>query len=292
MGEYMGKRIFLFLLTNLLVVTAVSVVLSIIGLDGNSISGLAIICFIYGMGGSFISLYISKWTAKKFYKVKIIKETNKNPNKIFLYNSVKTISEKANIKMPEVGIYDSTDPNAFATGPNQNNSLIAFSSGLIEGLNEEELQAVIAHEMSHIKNGDMITMTLLTGVANAFVMFLARVVATIIIELISDEDGAVGYWGYFIIVMILQTIFMVLAFIPINAFSRYREYQADSGAAGLTKTLSMINALSALERISEGLAPVKRDEYSVAKINSKSKMFLFSTHPTINQRINALKKHS
>ena len=286
----MGKRIFLFLATNLLVVTTVSIVLSIIGLDGNSITGLAGICFIYGMIGAFISLYISKWTVKKFYKVKIIKESNNNPKKLFLYNTVKDISKKAEIHMPEVGIYESSDPNAFATGPNQNSSLVAFSSAILEGLSEEEIEAVIGHEISHIKNGDMVTMALLTGIANAFVMFLARIVATIIIEMISDEDSGIGYWGYFLIVMVLQTIFMLLAYIPINAFSRYREFRADFGAAHLTTPQSMINALRKLDSISSTLAPMKSDEYSVAKINSKSKVFLLSSHPPINQRINALEK--
>ena len=286
----MGKRIFLFLATNLLVVTTVSIVLSIIGLDGNSIAGLAGICFIYGMLGAFISLYISKWTVKKFYKVKIIKESNNNSKKLFLYNTVKVISKKAGIQMPEVGIYDSSDPNAFATGASQNSSLVAFSSAILEGLNEEEIEAVIGHEISHIKNGDMVTMTLLTGIANAFVMFLARIVATIIIELITDSENGIGYFAYFLIVMTLQSIFMLLAYIPINAFSRYREYRADYGAAHLTTPISMINALKALDSISSTLAPVKSDEYSVAKINSKSKVSLLSSHPPINQRINALEK--
>jgi heat shock protein HtpX len=287
----MGKRIFLFLATNLLVVTTVSIVLSIVGIDGNSIGGLAGICFIYGMIGAFISLYISRWTAKKFYKIKIIKSSNKNSKKIFLYNAAESISKKAGIKMPEVGIYESSDPNAFATGPNQNNSLIAFSSSILENLDEEEIKAVVAHEISHIKNGDMVTMTLLTGVANAFVMFLARIVATIIIDMMSDDDSPIGYWGYFLIVMVLQTIFMLLAYIPINSFSRYREYRADFGAAKLTTPQSMINALNKLDSICENLVGVKSDEYSVAKINSRSKLALFSTHPSISQRIGALKKY-
>ena len=286
----MGKRILLFLATNFLVMTTVSIVLALIGLESNSVVGLAAICFIYGMVGAFISLSISRWTAKKFYNVKIIKSSNKNEKKLFLYNTVKTISQKAGIKMPEVGIYESSDPNAFATGPSQNSSLVAFSSALLEGLNEEEIEAVTAHEISHIKNGDMVTMTLLTGIANAFVMFLARIVATIIIEMISDEDGGIGYFSYFIIVMALQSVFLLLAYIPINAFSRYREYRADFGGAKLTNPISMINALRALDRISSNLKPVKSDEYSVAKINSKSKISLFSTHPSINQRIDALEK--
>ena len=286
----MGKRTFLFLATNLLVVTTVSIVLSILGLDGNSIAGLAGICFIYGMIGAFISLYISKWTVKKFYKVKIIKESNNNPKKLFLYNTVKDISKKAGIQMPEVGIYDSPDPNAFATGPSQNNSLVAFSSGILDGLNEQELEAVIGHEISHIKNGDMVTMTLLTGIANAFVMFLARIVATIIIELITDSENGIGYFAYFLIVMTLQSIFMLLAYIPINAFSRYREYRADFGAANLTNPISMMNALKALDDISNNLESIKSDEYSIAKINSKSKVSLLPSHPPINQRINALEK--
>ena len=135
----------------------------------------------------------------------------------------------------------------------------------------------------------MVTMTLLTGIANAFVMFLARIVATIIIELITDSENGIGYFAYFLIVMTLQSIFMLLAYIPINAFSRYREYRADFGAANLTNPISMINALKALDSISVSLEPVKSDEYSVAKINSKSKMFLFATHPSISQRISALK---
>ena len=284
----MSKRILLFFITNLLVVSLVTIILSILGVSSDSISGLALLCFIYGIVGAFISLFISKWVAKRFYKVKIIKQTNKNTKKIALFNMVKQVSQEANIQMPEVGLYNSSDPNAFATGPNQNNSLVAFSSELLEQLNEKELEGVIGHEISHIKNGDMVTMTILTGIANAFVMFLSRIVATIIVEYFTDEDSTIGYWGYFLVVMALQTAFMLLAYIPINSFSRHREYRADAGAAKLTSPQQMINALKTIEKISMNAKSSRQDGYEFAKINSKSKIMLFSTHPSIEDRINAL----
>ena len=225
---------------------------------------------------------------KSLYNVKIIRETNKNEKKLQLFKIVENLSKKAGITMPEVGIYESDDPNAFATGPSQNNSLVAFSSELLEQLNEKELEGVIGHEISHIKNGDMVTMTILTGIANAFVMFLSRIVATIIVEYFTDEDSTIGYWGYFLVVMALQTAFMLLAYIPINSFSRHREYRADAGAAKLTSPQQMINALKTIEKISMNAKSSRQDGYEFAKINSKSKIMLFATHPSIEDRINAL----
>ncbi len=264
------KRIGIFLLTNILVMLVLGIVVGLLGLKMEDLWGLLIICAIFGMGGSLISLFLSKPMAKATYKIQIM-------------------AEERNIKMPEVGIYNSKDANAFATGASQNNALIAFSSALIDRLSEEELAAVAGHEMTHITNGDMVTMTLLMGVVNTFVMFFARILTVVIDNALRDDrGGGLGYFGYIMVIMVLQNILMLLANIPIAAYSRWREFKADAGSANLVGAGPMIEAL---KKIANAYVPEKRsDSYALAKINNQKRISLFATHPPIEVRIQHLQE--
>jgi heat shock protein HtpX len=204
---------------------------------------------------------------------------------------VAKLSRQANLPaVPEVGIYESAEPNAFATGPSKNKSLVAFSTGLLSRMNRQEVEAVAAHEISHIANGDMVTMTLLTGIANALVMFLSRIIASVIDSALrgDDDEGGLGFFAYIMVVMALETFFMLLASIPIAAFSRYREFKADAGAAKLTSPREMATARRALAKVAE--IPTHKDSYAIAKISSNRKVSIFSTHPSIEDRIARLEQ--
>lgn len=282
------KRIFLFLVTNFIVVITIGFILSLLGISGEGTIGLMFLSFLWGMGGSFVSLLMSKWLAKRAYGIKIIDPQNVSGPEIKIYEIVRRLAERENIPVPEVGIYDSPEPNAFATGATKKSSMVAFSTGLIKMMNESELEAVAGHEIAHISNGDMVTLTLLTGIANAFVIFMARIVATAIDQALRDEDGGgLGFLAYFMIVSVLETVLMLLAYIPISAFSRHREYKADEGSAKITSALAMANALTVLGSYSGQLD--KKNSYSIAKIESRKRISLFSTHPSIEQRIERLK---
>ncbi|HPP96373.1 MAG TPA: protease HtpX [Spirochaetota bacterium] len=291
----MLKRIGLFLLTNILVVVTVGIILSILqgvfGISGSGITGLAILCGVFGMVGAFISLALSRFMAKSVYNIHVIEPDDPNFQYRELYNMVVKLSRQANLPaVPEVGVYDSPEPNAFATGPTKSKSIIAFSTGLLSSMNKEEVEAVAGHEIAHIANGDMVTMTLLTGIANALVMFLARIVATIIDSALKgdDDEGGLGFFGYIMVVSLLETFFMLLASIPIAAFSRYREYKADAGSAKLTSPRNMANALRALAKAA-GI-PTQKDSFAIAKISSNRRVSLFSTHPSIEDRIARLEQ--
>ena len=291
----MLKRIGLFLLTNLLVIITVGIILSILqgvfGISGSGITGLAILCGVFGMVGAFISLALSRIVAKSVYNIYVIEPDDPNFQYRELYNMVVRLSRQANLpSVPEVGIYQSTEPNAFATGPTKNRSIVAFSTGLLASMNKEEVEAVAGHEISHIANGDMVTMTLLTGIANALVMFLARIIATVIDNALrgDDNEGGLGFFGYIMVVSLLETFFMLLASIPIAAFSRYREFRADEGSAKLTSPRTMANALRSIARAA-GM-PTPKDSFAIAKINSNRKVSLFSTHPSIEDRIARLEQ--
>jgi len=292
----MPKRIFLFLITNILVVLTVGLILNILSAAlgirvGGGIWGLAIFCGIFGMAGAFISLEISRWVAKRAYNIQLIDNRTQDYHAREIYEMVVRLSRQAGLNtVPEVGIYSSQEPNAFATGPSKDKALVAFSTGIINSMNREELEAVTAHELTHITNGDMVTMTLLTGIANALVMFLARLVAMAIDNLLSDEEGngGLGFFGYMITVMLLETFLMLLASIPIAAFSRYREFKADAGSAKLTSPGAMA---SALHRLGEMMnIPVQKDSFATAKISSPRRISLFATHPPLEERINRLRQ--
>ena len=283
------KRIGIFLLTNLLVMTAISVIVSLLGLRMDGLWGLLVICALFGMGGSFISLLISKSMAKWSYKIQLIQPGNSHSKAANLLYAIDGMAREKGIKTPEVGIYQSRDANAFATGSSQNSALIAFSSGIIDRLSDDELAAVAGHELSHITNGDMVTMTLLMGIVNTFVMFFARILAFAIDNALRDNrGGGLGFFGYIMVVTLLQNGLMLLAYIPISAYSRFREFRADAGAARLTGAIPMIEAL---KQISLAYQPDKRtDSYVLAKINNRRRVSLFATHPSIEARIKKLQE--
>lgn len=281
----MIKRIGIFLVTNFLVMMAISIVVSLLGLKMDGLWPTLIMCGLFGMGGSFISLLLSKTMAKSGYKVQIIQPGISDPRLARLLDVIDKMAAQRGIKTPEVGIYPSPDSNAFATGASKNSALIAFSSGIVERLSEDELAAVAGHEMTHITSGDMVTTTLLMGVANTFVMFFARLITVLIDNALRGdrEGGGLGYFGYMAVVTILQNVLMMLAYIPISAHSRHREYKADAGAAELVNPGAMIEALKG---IAGGYVPQKRsDSFALAKINNFRRVSLFATHPSIEDRI-------
>lgn len=281
------KRLGLFLLTNLLVVITLTIIIEVLGIRLRDYAGLLAICAVFGFVGSYISLLLSKTIARWSYKIQLIDTGNASGRYLGLYQEIVKMSAHLGIRTPQVGIYPSNEVNAFATGASANSALVAFSSAIVDRLDDAELAAVAGHELSHITNGDMVTMTLLTGVANTFVMFFARVLASVIAN--RDRDGnGLGYMGYYLIVILLENILMLLAYIPISAFSRWREYGADFGAAQLTGAMPMITALQKIDR--NYRPETKKDSFAMAKIESRKRVSLFATHPSIEARITRLQK--
>lgn len=296
----MGKRIFLFLAVNILVISAVSILTSLLGIGnymtsvGLNYGALLMFCLVWGMVGSLISLLLSKVMAKWMMGVKIITEEGAHRD---LVHKVHRLAIRAGLtKMPEVGIYEGDEVNAFATGPSRNNSLVAVSSGLLNRMNDSEVEGVLAHEVAHIANGDMITMALVQGVVNAFVMFFSRVVAFMIDQAMrgdKEESNGLSPMVHMFLVMALDMIFGILASPVVAWFSRYREFRADKGGADLAGKEKMIMALESLQRAYPQLIEVKNEnnsQYRSMQISSKkSKLALFSTHPPLEDRINVLK---
>ena len=295
------KRILLFIGTNILVVVTISIVASILGVtagvsrDGINIPMLAAFCLLWGMAGSFISLQLSRWMAKRTMGIELI-EPGRGGAYEDLYNMVVQISKSANLpNTPEVGIYQSDEINAFATGPSKSRSLVAFSTGLLHSMNRKEIEGVAAHEIAHISNGDMVTMTLLQGIMNAFVMFLARIIAFGINNIVnrnsdSEESPALG-WTYHIAVMVVELALLPLSYIVISHFSRQREFRADAGAAKLTGKSSMTAALQKLQQFYGHPAAIDSSQPALAtmKISGSARNW-FSTHPSLEDRIAALQK--
>jgi len=283
------KRIGFYFMLNALVLTMISFVLAILGIRMQQASGLLIMCAVFGFAGSLISLYTSKFAAKRAYKVQLIDGSSSDPQIRFLYDTVAALARERGLSTPEVGIYPSRDVNAFATGASRNKSLMAFSSGMLQTLSNDEIAAVAGHEMTHISEGDMVSMTLVMGLVNTFVMFLARIVATVLDSAMRGDRGrgGLGYMGYYLVVILLQNVLMVLAMIPVSYYSRYREYRADRGAAELNGASNMIAALQKIDRY---YAPENRqDSFALAKINNKKRISLFATHPSVEDRIERLR---
>ncbi|BCE01680.1 protease HtpX [Marinicellulosiphila megalodicopiae] len=283
------NRIFLFLATNLAVMFVfgifASIVMPLLGIQSDGLGGLFLICLLFGMGGSFISLQLSKWLAKRSVNGQVINDSNERQAQD-LVRRVQKLADNAGIPMPELMVYHSQDVNAFATGPSKNNALVAVSSGLLNKMSDQEVDAVLAHEISHVANGDMVTLTLIQGVMNTFVMFFAHIVTGIIDNFFrnSQGEGGLGFFVRFIVVSVLQTIFGIGASIIVNWFSRKREYAADKGAANLVGAASMI---AALERLKGG---VESDlEGEMVAFGIKGKLGLFATHPSLDDRIQALR---
>ena len=286
-------RIALFLGTNFAILLILSVSMSILGIEGVldeqgvglDLNSLLIMSSIIGFSGSIISLFISKWMAKKSMGVKII-STPKNDTEKWLLSINKELSQKANINVPEFSIFDSKQPNAFATGSSKNNSLVAVSTGLLVTMNKDEVEAVVAHEICHISNGDMVTMSLIQGIINTFVIFFSRIIGHLVDRLVFKVQRGHGP-AYFITSIIAQIVLSILASIIVMWFSRRREYKADSGAALLVGKEKMISALKVLGKQSTDPLPDQMAAFGISG-NKKKISSLFSSHPSIEKRISAL----
>jgi heat shock protein HtpX len=294
----MGKRIFLFIVTNLAVVFTLTIVLSLLGVGryvgpgGLDVRALAIFCLVWGMGGAFISLQMSRWIAKRATGMTIVDGHTGNPRSDRVYAMIAGLAQKAGLPMPEVGIYDSPEVNAFATGPSKSRALVAVSSGLLGSMRDDEVEGVLAHEMTHIGNGDMVTMTLLQGVINAFVMFFARLIAYVIANRGDSRDRGGYNGGSFLIVMVLQIVLGIFGSLITAWFSRHREFRADSGGAMLAGRDRMIGALRRLQA-NHDLVDTQHQALATLKINgTRGWMVFFSTHPPLEQRIAALERIS
>ena len=291
----LAKRTILFLATNMAIIATISILMRIFGLDKMMSGGhmsMLIMCAVWGMGASIVSLFMSKMMVKRSMGVQLIDENTLDEGLKEIRQTVYDLAAKAGLpKMPEVGYYQSRDVNAFATGPSKSNFLVAVSTGLLEKMNKDEVEGVLGHEIAHIANGDMVTMTLLQGVINAFVMYLARVVAFGVSNASrgNSEGGfSGGGMAYFGIMMVFQYVFGMAGSMIVGAFSRHREYRADKGGAELAGQDKMVAALQKLQQ-SFGSAVSKPSPVASMQISSKSFMKLMSTHPPLEKRIEALK---
>ena len=285
----MFKRIALFLATNLAVLALVSIVMSVFGLSPATNGGLLVMAALFGFGGSLFSLMISKWVAKRTTGAHVIQQPA-NESEQWLVSTVRRQAEAAGIAMPEVAVYDAPEINAFATGPSRNNSLVAVSTGLLRAMNRDEAEAVLAHEVSHVANGDMVTMALIQGVLNTFVIVLARVVGRVIDGYISGgRDGAPGI-GYYAIVFVLDMIFGLFASMIAMWFSRHREFRADAGGARLAGRDKMIAALERLSQTyGESTLPKQVAAFGISGGVGHGLKKLLMSHPPLVERIQALR---
>lgn len=290
------KRILLFIITNVAIMLVLSVTLRLLGVDSIlanngsdlNIQALVILSGVIGFGGAFISLFISKWMAKRMTGAVVIDNPQTNVER-WLVSTVEKQAKIVGVKMPEVAIFPSPAMNAFATGASKNNSLMAVSQGLLDSMSKGEIEAVVGHEMSHIANGDMVTLTLIQGVVNTFVVFLSRIVGHVVDRVILKNNQGHGI-GYFVTVMIAQVVLSVLASTIVMYFSRKREFIADTGGADLAGHQNMINALKRLGQVEPDELP---EQMAAFGINDKSGiMALFSSHPPIEDRIQALEERS
>jgi heat shock protein HtpX len=291
------KRIGLFLLTNFAILITLSVIYQILLATGvvrgaeamGSYGPLMVMSALFGFGGAIFSLLISKMTAKWMTGAQVI-ESPRNATEAWLVDTVRRHAERAGIGMPEVAVYDAPEMNAFATGASRNHALVAVSSGLLRAMDRTQIDAVLGHEITHIENGDMVTLTLLQGVLNTFVIFLSRVIGGLIDGAMRGRDDRErgGGFGYFIVVMILQSVLGLLASFIVAWFSRRREYRADRGGATLASTPAMVSALSRLGQAQETALPQAMAAFG---INGGGLMGLLRTHPPIEDRIRALQEH-
>ncbi|MDE2251786.1 MAG: protease HtpX [Gammaproteobacteria bacterium] len=289
------KRIFLFLVTNLAVVMVLSIVARVTGLDrwvalhGGSYEGLLAMAALFGFGGALISLAMSKWMAKRMMGVQVI-ERPSNANEEWLVGTVRQLATQAGIGMPEVGVFDSPQPNAFATGARRDAALVAVSTGLLQGMKRNEVEAVLGHEITHVANGDMVTLTLIQGVVNTFVIFLARVIGGIVDRAMSRDGEGRGGIGYFVTVMFTQVVLGILASMIVMWFSRRREFRADAGGARLSGRNNMIAALERLRLAHEPSLPNQLAAFGIGGGPGTGLQRLFLSHPPLGERIAALQK--
>lgn len=292
------KRVLLFLATNIAIMLVLSIVLQLVGFEGLldergvdlNYESLLIFAAVFGMGGSFISLAMSKWMARRMTGAKVIAEPS-SPAEIWLVETVRRQADAAGIGMPEVAVFDSPEPNAFATGARKDHALVAVSTGLLASMKKDEVEAVLAHEMSHVANGDMITLALIQGVVNTFVIFLARVIGHVVDRVVLKNERGYGI-GYFVAVIVAQIALGILASVVVMWFSRQREFRADAGAARLAGAPKMI---AALERLKAGPQTDLPDQLAAFGISGGVRTGLrrlLSTHPSLDERIERLETES
>jgi heat shock protein HtpX len=287
------KRVFLLIVTNFAILAVLSVTMQLLGIDraltnetGLNLQGLLVFAAMFGFGGAFISLFISKWMAKRSTGAHVI-EVPANMTERWLVDTVRRQAERAGIGMPEVAIYDAPDVNAFATGWNRNDALVAVSTGLLNNMSQEEAEAVLGHEVSHIANGDMVTLTLIQGVVNTFVIFISRVIGYIVDRVLLKNEKGEGM-GFFVATMIAEVVLGVLASMVVAWFSRQREFRAEAGGASLAGREKMIAALERLKVNHEQTAlPSSISAFGIS--GGGAMMKLFMSHPPLDERIEALR---
>lgn len=298
----MGLRIGLFIATNLAIVVLFSAIIAVVsyftGVDISWYGGWYLVIFIFalilGFTGSIISLFISKWVAKKTYQIQTWEEealSTMNPKEVLVYNTVKQLANDYDIISPEIGIYEDSEPNAFATGSSKNNSLVAVSSGLLDVMTNDEIEWVIAHEMAHILNGDMLTMSLIQWVLNTFVIFASRVLANLAEKHFGGEESKGPWFIYYGVSIVLDILFGFLASLIAMRFSRYREYRADADSAYYVGKDKMIASLQRLKSMQDAMHTTSKEQMATFKIGSKKRSGIlkyFSTHPDLDDRIKVL----
>jgi heat shock protein HtpX len=289
----MGKRILLFLVTNIAIMVTLSIVLSVLGIAGyirpdGGINHSALMAFalVWGMGGAFISLLMSRAIAKMSLGVKLVNGQTGHADLDWLHATVARLARQANLPMPEVGYYESPEVNAFATGPSKRKSLVAVSAGLLQNMRRDEVEGVLAHELAHIQNGDMVTKTLIQGVVNAFVLYLSRVIAGIVRNVVDERNA---YLVSFVVTIVLDIVLGVLGMMIVAWFSRAREFRADAGAASLAGREKMIGALRRLQGTKQ-LVDNSEPALATLKISGARASMLFATHPPLEARIAALEQ--
>src|SRR5882757_3403234 len=291
------KRIFLFVLTNIAVLALLSLVLFIVEnvfgvhLMQGGTGGLLVFAAIFGFGGSLFSLALSKWTAKRMMGVRVI-TSPQSELEIWLLGTVKRLAEQARVGMPEVGIFDAVEMNAFATGARRNAALVAVSTGLLRSMSRGQIEAVLGHEISHVANGDMVTLALLQGVLNTFVIFLARIIGGIVDRAIFKNDREESGVGFFVATMIAQIVLGIFASMIVSWYSRRREYRADRGGADLAGTGGMIGALELLKRSHGEPMPPQMQAFGINTGETGGFMRLFMSHPPLESRIAALRSQN
>jgi heat shock protein HtpX len=290
------KRVFLFLATNIAVLLVLAVVLRLLGVDrildeqgvDLDLGALLIFAAVFGFGGSFISLAISKWSAKRMTGAKVITQPS-TPVETWIFETVRRQAREAGIGMPEVAIYDAPEPNAFATGARRDNALVAVSTGLLRGMKREEVEAVLAHEISHVANGDMVTLTLIQGVVNTFVIFFSRVIGHLVDRLIFRTERGHGP-GFWIVTIVAQIFLGILASMIVMWFSRHREFRADAGGARLAGRERMIAALERLKAGHNATLPDQLAAFGISGHRASGFKRLFMSHPPLDERIAALRR--
>jgi heat shock protein HtpX len=294
----MLKRVVLFIATNLAIIVVLNIVLSLLGVDSLlakngsdlDIRNLLVYALVVGFTGSFLSLAISKWMAKRAMGVRVITQPS-SPTESWLVNTVQRLAQQAGIGMPEVGVFDSPEPNAFATGARRDAALVAVSTGLLNNMKQEEVEAVLGHEISHVANGDMVTLTLIQGVVNTFTVFLSRVVGHTVDRVVFRTEEGYGP-AYYVTVIVSQILLSILATMIVMWFSRQREFRADAGGAHLAGRQKMISALERLQQAHSGALPQNMAAFGIAGGNVSGFKKLFMSHPPLEERIAALRSSS